>query len=101
LPWGKSLSWNESNDYIKELSTGGYSDWRLPTIAELKTIYEPSKLNKDILGGEFEAHLLALACSEAPKGRKRWTVRLLAEKMIELKVVETVSPMTVCNTLKR
>lgn len=52
-------------------------------------------------GGEFEAQLLALACSEAPKGRKRWTVRLLAEKMIELKIVETVSPMTVCNTLKK
>lgn len=52
-------------------------------------------------GGEFEAHLLALACSDAPEGRKRWTVRLLAEKMIELKIVETVSPMTICNTLKK
>jgi len=52
-------------------------------------------------GGEFEAQLIALACSEAPEGRERWTVRLLAEKMIELKMVETVSPMTVCNTLKK
>ncbi len=52
-------------------------------------------------GGEFEAHLLALACSEAPEGRKRWTVRLLAEKMVELKMVPSVSPMTVCNTLKK
>jgi len=52
-------------------------------------------------GGEFEAQLLALACSDVPKGRKRWTVRLLAEKMVELKMVETVSPMTVCNTLKK
>jgi len=52
-------------------------------------------------GGEFEAHLLALACSEAPEGRERWTVRLLAEKMVELQWVETVSPMTVCNTLKK
>ena len=51
---GKSLSWNESSDYVKELSTGGYSDWRLPTIAELKTIYEPSKLNKDIFGGKLK-----------------------------------------------
>ena len=54
-----------------------------------------------IFGGEFEAKLLALACSEAPEGKKRWTVRLLAEKMIELQIVETVSPMTVCNTLKK
>ena len=51
---GKSLSWNESNDYVKELSSGGYNDWRLPTIAELKTIYEPSKFNKDIFGGKVK-----------------------------------------------
>ena len=52
-------------------------------------------------GGEFEAHLLALACSDAPEGRERWTMRLLADKMIELKFVETVSVMTICNTLKK
>ena len=52
-------------------------------------------------GGEFEAHLLALACGEAPEGRERWTIRLLAEKMVELKIVPSVSPMTVCNTLKK
>jgi hypothetical protein len=52
-------------------------------------------------GGEFEAHLLALSCSEAPEGRTRWTMRLLAEKMVELKIVPNVSPMTVCNTLKK
>ena len=52
-------------------------------------------------GGEFEAHLLALACSETPAGRTRWTIRLLAEKMVELEIVPTVSPMTVCNTLKK
>jgi len=54
-----------------------------------------------LFGGEFEAQLLALACSEVPEGRSRWTVRLLAEKMIELKIVPSVSPMTVCNTLKK
>jgi hypothetical protein len=52
-------------------------------------------------GGEFEAQLIALACSEAPDGRSRWTVRLLAEKMVELNLVQSVSPMTVCNTLKK
>ena len=52
-------------------------------------------------GGEFEAKLLALACSEAPEGRTRWTVRLLTEKIVELKIVPSVSPMTVCNTLKK
>lgn len=54
-----------------------------------------------LFGGEFEARLLALACSEAPEGRSRWTVRLLAAKLVELKIVPTVSAMTVCNTLKK
>ena len=52
-------------------------------------------------GGDFEAKLIALACSEVPEGRKRWTVRLLAEKLVELRIVPSVSPMTVCNTLKK
>ena len=51
--------------------------------------------------GDFEAHLLALACSPAPEGRERWTIRLLAEKMVELKMAPSVSAMTVCNTLKK
>lgn len=54
-----------------------------------------------LFGGDFEAQLLALACSETPEGRSRWTVRLLAEKMVELNIVPSVSPMTVCNTLKK
>ena len=51
--------------------------------------------------GKFEAHLLALACSEPPEGRSRWTIRLLAEKVVELEIADSVSPMTVCNTLKK
>ena len=71
----------------------------LPASIERKKRVKPPREIQ--FGGEFEAQLLALACSEAPEGRKRWTVRLLAEKMIELKIVPTVSPMTVCNTLKK
>ena len=52
-------------------------------------------------GGDFEARLLALACSEPPPGRKRWSVRLLTEQLVELEIVPTVSHMTVCNTLKK
>jgi transposase len=52
-------------------------------------------------GGAFEAHLLALACSSPPEGRERWTIRLLADKLVELKIVPSVSAMTVCNTLKK
>ncbi len=54
-----------------------------------------------IFGGEFEAHLIALACSEPPKGRERWTVRLLAEKAVELDLAPSVSHMTVQRVLKK
>jgi hypothetical protein len=47
------------------------------------------------LDGEQEARLVALACSAPPEGRKRWTLRLLAKRMVELQVVETVSYETV------
>jgi len=51
--------------------------------------------------GAFEARLIALACSEPPEGRARWTVRLLADKAVELAITDAVSPMTVCKTLKK
>ena len=50
------------------------------------------------LDGEQEAHLLALACSEAPPGRERWTLRMLADKMVELNHVESISHETVRQT---
>jgi hypothetical protein len=56
---------------------------------------------KVIFGGEFDARLTALACSPAPDGRARWTVRLLAEKLVELKIAPCVSPMTVQRSLKK
>jgi len=51
--------------------------------------------------GEKEARLLALACSAAPQGRERWTLRLLADKAVELKIVAQVSHETVRQTLKK
>jgi len=51
--------------------------------------------------GAFEARLIALACSETPEGRRRWTVRLLAEKAVELHLAPSVSHMTVQRTLKK
>lgn len=51
--------------------------------------------------GAFEAKLIALACSEAPRGRQRWTVRLLAEKAVELRFARAVSHMTVQRVLKK
>jgi transposase len=51
--------------------------------------------------GEAEAHLIALACSEAPEGRERWTLRLLKKHLIQLGVVDNCSPETVRTTLKK
>ena len=51
--------------------------------------------------GAFEARLIALACSPAPEGLRRWTVRLLAEKVVELGLAPQVSPMTVQRLLKK
>jgi len=53
------------------------------------------------LDGDQEAHLIALACTEPPKGRDRWTLRLLAGRMVELEYVECVSHETVRKTLKK
>jgi transposase len=54
------------------------------------------------LDGEQEARLVALACSEPPEGRARWSLRLLADKLVELEVVEEeVSYQTVRRTLKK
>jgi hypothetical protein len=53
------------------------------------------------LDGEQEARLVALACSEPPEGQARWSLRLLADKLVELEVVEEVSYQTVRRTLKK
>ena len=53
------------------------------------------------LDGEAEARLVQLACTDAPDGRERWTMQMLADKLIELEIVETISDETVCTTLKK
>jgi transposase len=53
------------------------------------------------LVGSAEAHLVALACSDAPGGRDHWPLRLLADKLVELGIVESVSYETVRRTMKK
>ena len=53
------------------------------------------------LDGVAEAHLIAIACSSAPEGRNRWTVRLLADEMVSLGIVDSVGKSTIHNTLKK
>jgi len=54
-----------------------------------------------IFDGAFEARIIALACSDAPEGYRRWTVRLLADKAVELDFATSVSHMTVQRILKK
>jgi len=54
-----------------------------------------------IFDGENEAKLIALACSKPPKGRARWTLRLLENKVVELGIVERASDSTIWRTLKK
>lgn len=51
--------------------------------------------------GAVEAHLIQLCCSEPPKGRARWSLRLLADKMVELRYVDSISYVTVREVLKK
>jgi len=53
------------------------------------------------LDGDAEAHLIAIACSQPPEGRARWTLRLLADRLVALSVVDRLSHMTVSRTLKK
>jgi transposase len=61
----------------------------------------PRRRYRRKLDGEQEAQLLMLACSQPPTGRARWTLRLLADTMVELAYVETLSYETVRQTLKK
>jgi len=51
--------------------------------------------------GDFEAHLIALSCGKPPQGRARWSLRLLADKMVELQYVDSISHETVRRVLKK
>jgi transposase len=61
----------------------------------------PRRVYQRRLDGEQEAHVVALACSAPPTGRKRWTLRLLARRAVELQVVDDVSYETVRRVLKK
>ena len=61
----------------------------------------PDRVYARALDGRQEAHLVALACAEAPAGQARWSLRLLADELVRLEVVEAISHETVRRTLKK
>jgi transposase len=84
-----------------------------PTVARVRKRYVQKGLNAALyarpprreyrrkLDGEQEAHLIALACSAPPDGAARWSLRLLADRLVELEIVDAISHQTVRRTLKK
>jgi transposase len=62
---------------------------------------QPRPGGRPKLDGKQEAHLVALACSAPPEGRARWTMQLLADRLVELALVDAISDETVRRTLKK
>jgi putative transposase len=62
---------------------------------------KPRPGGKPKITGEVEAHLIALACSDPPAGRARWTLRLLADRLVELELIESISHVAVGEVLKK
>lgn len=83
-----AMVYNIGNRYLTQGLTVALSEKPRPG--------QPGKFDK-----AAQAHLTALACSEAPKGRSRWTLRLLADRLVELRLVESISYKTVGEQLKK
>jgi hypothetical protein len=69
--------------------------------AVLTRKHSPNSARKRVFDGAAEAKLIALACSEPPKGRSRWTLALLEDKVVELKIVDRASDNTIRRVLKK
>jgi transposase len=69
--------------------------------AALTRKHSPNSARQRIFDGAAEARLIALACSKPPAGRARWTLQLLEETVVELKIVERASDNTIGRTLKK
>ncbi len=67
-----------------------------------RALYDkPGRGRPPRITGEVEAHLTMLACSTPPEGRSRWTLQLLADKMVELQYIDAISDQAVHKTLKK
>ena len=100
---------------------GGWSDWQIaraahtsiPTVERVRRVCVEHGLDRALnrkdpereylrkLDGQGEAQLIALCCGDAPEGHARWTLRLLAGRLVELEVVESISHEAVRQTLKK
>lgn len=68
-----------------------------------RALYDKPRPGRPVtkMTGEVEAHLIALTCSDPPDGHDQWTLRLLADRLVELELVESISHVAVGKTLKK
>lgn len=104
----QSLLWSDEGKSDKEIA--GLHGINPNTVAATRKRWVEDKTLKDkarpgrskIMDGKQEAFLVALACSDGPDGRETWTMQLLADRLVELKVIdEPISDETVRRTLKK
>ena len=62
---------------------------------------KPEREYKRKIDGDFEAHLIALSCSNPPEGYSRWSLRLLADKVVELNYIDNISHESIRSILKK
>ena len=103
-PWGQKLS-NEQIAQVLQINTKTvervkqrFVEEGFDECIERKPYPRKGPIKTD---GDFEAHLIALSCSKAPEGYARWSLRMLADKMIELKYTDSISHETVRQVLKK
>jgi len=101
-----------TDDGDTEKATAAKAGVHTDTVSDIRRRFEEEGIEKALndrprpgkarlLSGRQEAHLIALTCSAPPEGRTHWTMQLLADKLVQLKVVESISDETVRRTLKR
>lgn len=96
-----------------DAAIAGALEVHLTTVARVRRAYvaagltaalerkTPERVYPRLLDGVAEAHLITIACTKPPVGRERWTLRLLAQELVRLEIVETVSYETVRRTLEQ
>ena len=84
-------------------TTRSLESWRKQAVEQgpLALLERKPRTRIGKLDGEKEARLVKLACSAAPKGRARWTLRLLATRLVELEIVDSISYETVRRAMKK
>ena len=89
---------NKRHMTVQKVRTSYANNGLTATIQRKKRITPPVAPK---VTGDVEAHIVALACGNPPKGYRKWSVRLIAERCVELNYVESISHMTISRVLKK